>query len=193
MRYPTEHKTESRLKLIDAASRGFKKRGFGGIGVDGLAKEAQVTSGAFYGHFGSKDDAFREALRAGLSELTATVERLQADCGNQWLETFVDFYTGSRRTCDLSESCALQSMTADVIRAAPDTRAMFEAELRKLTAAVADGLPKGLPAEKEGRALALLSILSGGVTMARAVNDPALSASIGQAVRMAALQAANAP
>jgi TetR/AcrR family transcriptional regulator, transcriptional repressor for nem operon len=66
MRYKPDHKVESRSKILAAVGRGFRKKGYAGIGVDGLAKEAEVTSGAFYGHFRSKDDAFRQALLAGM-------------------------------------------------------------------------------------------------------------------------------
>ena len=54
--------SNARKRLIEAAGRGFRTGGFGGIGVDGLAKEAGLTSGAFYAHFGSKTEAFRFAL-----------------------------------------------------------------------------------------------------------------------------------
>ena len=73
MRYRPGHKDEARARMIAAAGRGFRKRGFGGIGVDGLAKEAEVTSGAFYGHFPSKEAAFKEAVVAGIEELRAAV------------------------------------------------------------------------------------------------------------------------
>ena len=56
--------------------------------------------------------------------------------------------------------------------------------------AVADGLPGKDPAGRLQRAWALLSILSGGVTLARAVEDPATSEAIAAAVRKAALAAA---
>jgi AcrR family transcriptional regulator len=66
VRYKTGHKEEARARMVAAAGRGFRRQGFGGIGVDGLAKEAEVTSGAFYGHFSSKGEAFKAALVAGL-------------------------------------------------------------------------------------------------------------------------------
>ena len=112
MRYNPDHKKEARALLLAATGRGFRKWGYGGIGVDGLAKEGHVTSGAFYGHFGSKDEAFRETLTEGLDEFQHGVKQLQKDLGSAWLPAFVDFYMEFRRTCDLSESCALQSLTA---------------------------------------------------------------------------------
>src|SRR5882724_7437148 len=105
MRYRPDHKEEARARMLNAAGRGFRRLGFGGIGVDGLAKEAGVTSGAFYGHFPSKAEAFKAAAVAGLVQLREGVEHLRAKEGDAWLEKFADFYMGARRTCDLGESC----------------------------------------------------------------------------------------
>ena len=62
-------KEETRKRILDAASRSFRTYGYTGVGVDGLAKEAAVTSGAFYSHFGSKSAGFDLALEAGLDEV----------------------------------------------------------------------------------------------------------------------------
>ncbi|MFT7414539.1 MAG: TetR/AcrR family transcriptional repressor of nem operon, partial [Methylophagaceae bacterium] len=40
-------KNETRKRIIKAASKGFRSNGYAGIGVDSIAKEAGVTSGAF--------------------------------------------------------------------------------------------------------------------------------------------------
>src|SRR5438105_11061448 len=164
MRYGPGHKDEARSRILNAAGRGFRRLGFGGVGVDGLAKEAGVTSGAFYGHFPSKADAFRAAAVTGLVELREGVEHLRATGGEAWLEKFVDFYLSVRRTCDLGESCALQSLTPEVARADSETKAAYEAELVRVVDAVAEGLI-GTPAERRHSAWAILAMLSGGVTL----------------------------
>lgn len=176
--------------MIAAAGRGFRKRGFGGIGVDGLAKEAEVTSGAFYGHFPSKEAAFKEAVAAGIEELRAGVSEFQEGHGKRWLEAFVDFYLGQKRTCELGQSCTMQSLTVEVARAEPEVRTAYEAGMLKVVDAIAQGLEGGTLASRRKRAWALLSILSGGVTLARAVEDAQLSARIAVSIRAAALNAA---
>ena len=70
-------KEESHAKILRGAGRGFRRAGFGGAGVDGLAKEAGVTSGAFYAHFKSKADAFRETIGTGLKDLREGVEQFR--------------------------------------------------------------------------------------------------------------------
>lgn len=173
--------------MIAAAGRGFRRKGFGGIGVDGLAKEAEVTSGAFYGHFPSKDAAFKEAVVAGVNELRAAVETLRAEHGTKWIEVFIDFYLGQKRTCELGSSCAVQSLAPDVQRSDSEVKGAFEAEADRVAHAIADGLPGNADDVRLRRAWALLSILSGGVTLARSVNDGAAGEAIAEAVRSAAL------
>lgn len=193
MRYGPDHKGAARRRILEAAGRGFRRLGFGGIGVDGLAREAGVTSGAFYGHFPSKAEAFKAAAVEGLVHLREGVEALQAGAGEAWFEKFVDFYMSARRTCDLGESCALQSLTPEVTRADRPTKAAYEAELVRVVEAVAGGLPKGTLAARRKTAWAVLSILSGGVSIARSAADPRIGAQIAAGVRNAALKLAENP
>jgi len=191
MRYGPGHKDEARSRILNAAGRGFRRLGFGGIGVDGLAKDAGVTSGAFYGHFPSKAEAFKAAAVAGLVQLREAIEDLRAREGEDWLATFVDFYMSVRRTCNLSESCALQSLTPEVARADHGTRTAYEAELLKVAEAVAQGLPNGsLPARRR-TAWAILAMLSGGVSLARSAADPRTGAQIAAGIKSAVMALTN--
>lgn len=185
MRYNPEHKNEAHSKILSAVGRGFRRQGFCGIGVDGLAKEAGVTSGAFYGHFSSKSDAFAAAAVAGLVELRQAIGELRETAGQVWLESFVDFYLSFKRTCELGESCALQSLTLDVARADIETKVAYEAELLKVVEAVALGLPKGTLAVRRKIAWAILSLLSGGVTLARSAHDRRVSDTISGSTKAA--------
>lgn len=187
MRYGPGHKAQARARIVEASGKAFRRHGYGGVGIDGLAKEAGVTSGAFYGHFKSKDLAFREIALQGLVELRDAITALQDTHGANWIAAFVDLYLGERRTCELGESCALQSLTPDVMRADAETRAAYEDAFGELVEQVIKGLAP-LPRDMaHQRAVALLSILSGGVTIARGMASAEQSAAIGAALRAAAM------
>jgi TetR/AcrR family transcriptional repressor of nem operon len=185
MRYGPEHKEAARVRILGAAGRGFRKLGYGGVGVDGLANEAGVTSGAFYGHFASKAEAFEAAALAGLVELREAIEALQVNDGAAWLARFVEFYLTTKRTCELGDSCALQSLTPEVARAAHTTRAAYEAELLRVHEAVAAGLPEGARGSRRKLAWTILAMLSGGVSLARSTVDPKVGAQIASALKAA--------
>lgn len=187
MRYKSSHKAEVGPKLLEAVGRGFRRAGFGGIGVDGLAKEAGVTSGAFYGHFESKDAAFTAAAVAGLDALREAIDQLQTQHNDTWAAKFIDFYLSERLTCGLSESCGLQSMTADVMRASDATKVPYEQALISVVDSVARGLVGATKAKRLQKAWGLLAILSGGVTMARSVADEQTRQSIAANLKRSAL------
>ena len=160
MPHPVGKKEESRARILASAGRGFRAHGFGGLGVDGIAKAAGVTSGAFYAHFPSKAAAFRDAVTAGMVDLREGIGRFRQEAGATWRSAFVDFYLGERRTCDVGESCALQALTGEVSRADTDTRAAYEQELRRIIDLTADGLAGGDAAERRREAIALLALLA---------------------------------
>lgn len=182
MRYSVEHKNETRTRILDAASRLFRQEGYGGAGIGPLAKAAGVTNGAFYGHFKSKSEAFRSVVLTGLEQVRLAIADLKAAHGKRWRRPFVDFYLGPRRTCELGESCALPSLSPEVMRADDETRDAYEEQLLRIVGEVSAGLEDLPVADREDRAIAFLALLSGGVTLARAVRDPALSERIAQAV-----------
>jgi AcrR family transcriptional regulator len=182
MRYAPEHKENARVHILHAVGRGFRAQGFAGIGVDGLAKEAGVTSGAFYSHFASKAEAFQAAALAGLVELRQNVESLQAKEKTHWLRKFAEFYMSFKRTCDLKDSCALQSLTPEVARASDETKSAYEQELVRLVDAMAEGLGGSSNAARRKAAWSILAMLSGAVTLARSSHDPQVGNQIAKAI-----------
>ncbi len=189
-RYKSEQKEQTRERIISAAERCFKSGGYSGIGVDGLAKEAGVTSGAFYGHFTSKEQAFNEVVVSGFQELKEGVERFQAEFGENWMSAFADYYLGFKRTCDLKDGCALQTLTLEIARSSELVRNSYQNEMTKVIEVVAKGLPHGTLSERRGRAWAYMSMLSGGVTALRGLTDDELAEKAAKSVRKAALSIA---
>ncbi|WP_184445675.1 TetR/AcrR family transcriptional regulator [Mycobacterium sp. AZCC_0083] len=66
MRHPPDQKAKARKALIQAGARALKTSGFNGIGVDGLASSAGVTSGAFYSNFPTKEAILEAVIDAYL-------------------------------------------------------------------------------------------------------------------------------
>ena len=183
-------KEETRKKMIDAASRSFRTYGYSGIGVDGLAKEAAVTSGAFYSHFGSKSAAFDMALEAGLDEVIQAVPELQNRHGGEWINAFTDYYLGRKHRSDLACGCAMTTLTPEVVRSGPKVHALFEKKMNLIADLVADGLDGTADEERRSRAWSMLSILIGGLTLARAMKSTKAADEVAEAIKPAAVKAA---
>lgn len=191
MRYSENHKQEARALILAAAAQVFKAHGYAGIGVDGLAKRAGVTSGAFYNHFSSKEDAFKEVIRGGVMEVTNSVNALRKEFGDQWAEKFADIYLSDRLFCPLEQSCAIQSISPEIMRSDTSSKLVYENELEILIVAIADGLTKVDLTNRKQRAWAFLATLSGGVTLARSIVDENTKAEIVAGLRQVALQIVN--
>jgi TetR/AcrR family transcriptional repressor of nem operon len=56
MRYLPEHKAETHQKIVKDASRRVRAEGMTGAAVSAVMRDAGLTHGGFYKHFGSKDE-----------------------------------------------------------------------------------------------------------------------------------------
>ncbi|GLS94297.1 TetR/AcrR family transcriptional regulator [Piscinibacter gummiphilus] len=178
----SEQKEQTRQRMRQAAAEGFRSHGYG-IGVDGLAKRAGVTSGAFYANFSSKADAFREAVAFGMDELLGGIRYFQQEHGLAWWPEFVAFYLGEKLTCDLAQSCSLQTLTPELARADDAAKDVFREKLQSIAEAVVDGPDSPAKPATQEAALAALASLIGAVTIARATGNEDLAKSVASAMR----------
>lgn len=188
----TSKREETRKRMVEAAGRGFRAHGYAGVGVDSLAKGADVTSGAFYAHFGSKDAAFEAALAKGLDEVLEGVTRFQTENGADWLKAFADYYLSPEHRSDLACGCAMATLTPDVVRAGAPLNGLFEDRMKQIVSLIANGLRDGEAEDRTRRAWAVITGLVGGLTFARAVADRETSDRIAESARTAALSIAGA-
>ena len=186
-----ESKEDTKERILQAASRGFRSRGYHGIGVNTLAKDAGVTSGAFYGYFRSKEDAFLTTVVAGLAEYRNGIETFRANYGANWSVALADYYLGRPHREDLACGCALPTLAPEVVRGDRRVRTAYQTELIKLNEAIAAGLVNGNTKEKQDQAWVILALLSGGVTLARSVWDEDLAQQIATAIHQATIQIAS--
>ncbi|WP_282607695.1 TetR/AcrR family transcriptional regulator [Pelagibius sp. Alg239-R121] len=190
MRYKPGQKEETRQRMLEAASRGFRSQGYAGIGVDGLAKAAGVTSGAFYAHFGSKDAAFEAALVLGLDEVIEGIPAFQREHGAGWIEAFADYYLGKAHRDDHACGCAMTALTPEVVRGSREMQTLYEEKMIKIAKLMARGLRGGSEQDRLARAWSTLSVLIGGLTVSRAMPGTNTSERIAEAIKAAAIQAA---
>lgn len=188
-------KEQTHQKILKSMHKTFRQHGYNGAGVNGLASEAGVTSGAFYAHFGSKSGAFKEVITEGVSQFDQGLKHYQAQYGESWLQEFVAFYLGEKRRTDLNDSCALQSLTPEVVRSDDETKALFQQELLKAahTMSAKKMSDKTMSAQEEtnlanetqqidAKTWATLAMIIGGATLARAVKDSDLADEIAKSV-----------
>src|SRR5579871_375511 len=59
-----ESKERTRQRLLTEAQRLFRQRGYAATSLEQIADAAEVTKGAIYGHFASKEDLMLSAMEA---------------------------------------------------------------------------------------------------------------------------------
>jgi AcrR family transcriptional regulator len=190
MRHKGINKEETRRKMLEAAGHGFREHGYAGIGVDGLAKAAGVTSGAFYSHFGSKDGAFEIALKAGLDEVIDGVPRFQSEYGADWVMEFAEYYLSKAHRNNLACGCAMATLTPEVVRSDTEIHAVYEKKMTVIADLVARGLAGNSDEERRDRAWSMLGVLIGGINVARAMKSIKASEEVSEAIKNAAIKAA---
>jgi AcrR family transcriptional regulator len=154
MRYPAEHKDRMRSKIVGASAAVAKRGGFSASGIDALAEAAGVTSGAVYKHFDGKDGLLRAIIE---SELAATERRF----ANADPKRAVDAYLSLAHVEHPEAGCLLPALAAEVARASPETREVYERAMDQLMSTLATTLGN------RALAHALVSLCVGAVTVAR--------------------------
>lgn len=183
MRVSKEQAAENRRRVVEVASALFRERGFNGIGVADLMKEAGLTHGGFYGQFASKEDLAAEAC-AHAMEVAAERWRVTAETkGDDALPALLDSYLSPRHCNHSAAGCPIAALGIDVARQGGVARSAFTRGLRPFL----DGLSRLVPGRsaeaKRKAALTTLSGMVGALILARAVDDPALSEEILEAAR----------
>ena len=130
------------------------------------------------------------AVAAGLDEVIVRVPQFQKDFGADWVTAFADYYLGQPHRNDLACGCAMATLTPEVVRAGAGPQAIYEAKMTRIADLVAGGLAAGSEEARRARAWAMLSVLIGGLNVARAMASGQVAEEIAQAVKQAAVQVA---
>jgi AcrR family transcriptional regulator len=168
MRYPKEHKEQTRTRLLESGGSHAKKHGFGDSGMDSLAAAAGVTTGSLYKHFEGKSDLFAALMRA---ELQRTAKRFSAiapgdlEAATKALEAYLSL----NHVKHPEAGCALPSLTPEVARADESVRDAFQSGMIAIHAIVADRFTGS-----SDTAWALIAQSVGAVMLARAMRDESI-------------------
>src|SRR5580704_2279109 len=177
MGYSKSDKAETHTRIVKVAAKRFRERGLEGIGVADVMKEAGVTVGGFYKHFGSRDELVVEALATAFEDLDVWEEHTP-----DMAHLLQNYLTEAHRDAP-GTGCAMGALLGDMARGSKSARAVYTARVKRTLAFSSALLPSSPPSEKRGRALLILSALLGAINLSRAVSDPSLSREILHEVR----------
>jgi TetR/AcrR family transcriptional regulator, transcriptional repressor for nem operon len=171
VRYPVDQKARARDALLRAGTRTLKTSGFNGVGVDGLAAAAGVTSGAFYSNFANKEAMLEAVIAAGLGEpfLSDTDSATRAEARARLIR-FVQEYISTDHSLDAAEGCVMPALSADVSRAEPPVKDAYQRKMTALIDRIA-GLLDGEQSDRQRRAWSIVALMVGSIAISRAMPE----------------------
>lgn len=172
MGHSQAEKAQTHARIVEIASQRFRESGIDGVSLADLMKEAGLTHGGFYRHFDSRDALVAEAVGHALTQSNGRL-------GGVTLAALIDYYLGPAHCANVADGCAIAALVADIGRSNETARTAYTVQVKCNLA----GMTRMAPDGGRPQAINLLASLVGALSLARAVNDEALSAEILETVR----------
>ena len=180
---PITRKEETHDRIVRTAARAIRRSGYAGVGVADVMKEAGLTHGGFYAHFGSRTALLSEAAdRAGADGVAALRGIAMAAPPGRRLAALIDAYLSMEHVRAAEFGCPVAALGCEVPRQDGEVRAAAGARIQDLLALIEELTP-GRGAGRLQQAQAVLAGLVGTLVLARAVDDAQLSAAMLEAGR----------
>jgi len=171
MPYSPERKRDTREKILESARRLFNRKGYSSVSIEEIMSDAGLTHGGFYRHFSSKGELYAAAVRQFLCTRIPPAWREQRKPGRvpkSRAQQIVDAYFSREHFNDCEGCCPLIGMAADARHGGDSVKAAYQEVVEQLAKVFEDHLNQ--PQRRE-RALALVALCVGGMTLARNVGD----------------------
>jgi TetR/AcrR family transcriptional regulator, transcriptional repressor for nem operon len=173
MRYRPEHRVEIHQKIVKDASRRVRAEGLTGAAVSSVMRDAGLTHGGFYKHFGNKDELVMESLREAFREMGNFLAQAaeQSQPGTAW-KAIVKTYL-SPEHCDHAEcGCPLAALAPEFARGGKEMRARMLVEMTTYKDQMLRFMPGQRARDKERAFFVIFSTMIGAVEIARMMPDP---------------------
>jgi TetR/AcrR family transcriptional repressor of nem operon len=183
-----ELKQTSLGRILQAGAARLRREGLAGAAIAPVMEDAGLTHGAFYSHFADKDDLAVAAFRHSfIDNRPRWIGKTRDRSWSARVRRLARSYLDPRHRDEVGDSCAFSALASDAARGPESFRAAFEQELRRsLNAIGAASLDAQAEHAHYDEAIVLMAMCVGGLTLSRAVADPAFSERILEVCRDAA-------
>jgi TetR/AcrR family transcriptional regulator, transcriptional repressor for nem operon len=174
MRYQPGHRTEIHRKIVEDAARRVRAEGLTGAAVSNVMRDAGLTHGGFYKHFGDKNELLMESLGEAFREIASALARTakQSQPGTAW-KAIVKVYL-SPEHCDHPErGCPLAALGPELARAGKKIRGRVFAGMTAYQDQLLPFMPGRRKADRERAFFVIFSTMIGAVEIARMMPDRA--------------------
>lgn len=182
-----EHKQRSRQKILQSAFKLFTNQGFDNITIDQVMQDAGMTRGAFYAHFSSKEDLYKEAISAAAVNSQLVKAKQSNFSDKEWIEHLLSGYLSKNHIESKNTPCPLAFLTTDIAVRKPEIRDTYTNIYKNMNKRIM-GYTKTYSDCDEQKMLAVTAMIIGGVSIARALNDDALTEQLLESCKMYTLE-----
>ena len=173
MRYGTGHKLATRRRIIETAGRRLKRDGIDGSGVAALMADADLTNGAFYAHFASKDDLVATAVA---DQLRGQRESLSAAApGRAGVEQYVHAYLSAGHRDNPQDGCPSAALLDEIGRCTHATKQAYTDGLLDVIDDITARLDPDDPPSARVKTLSVFAMMAGTLQLSRALADRKLA------------------
>lgn len=173
VRYAKEHKLETRRRIVETAGRRLKRDGIDGSGVATLMSDAGLTNGAFYAHFGSKEDLVATAVT---DQLSGQREQLAAVTpGWAGVEQIVRSYLSPGHRDNPGEGCPSAALLDEIVRCTESTKQAYTEGVLDIIDDISARLAPKDPLSARTTTLSVYAMMVGTLQLSRAVTDRQLA------------------
>jgi TetR/AcrR family transcriptional repressor of nem operon len=180
----SDQKEQTHRAIVDSASRVFRQRGIGGASVADVMAGARLTVGGFYAHFDSKAALVDETLREMGQRLRAMLfDRLDEKPAADRAVVVLKRYLSAPHRDLKTEGCPFPSVVGEIGTTAPEHRDALHGEVEALIGGLSQQLQAQGPLPRRQVAIAMLALMYGGMSLARALRGLELSDEVIRACR----------
>jgi TetR/AcrR family transcriptional repressor of nem operon len=174
MNQKTRQKQNSREAIAASAATLLRERGIKASSVMDVMKGAGLTVGGFYNHFDSKEELFVETLQnVASSTWDNFLKSANGDSPRARTLNVIRRYLSRKHRDDKETGCLLPTTAPEVAREGGPYRSALAKELSAFVNSFANMIDAGV--ESRERALGLIALMYGALSLSRAVADTRLS------------------
>lgn len=185
MNLKQQQKIESKERILNVASRLFKKNGFSATGIDQIMAESGLTAGGFYAHFKSKNDLLEQVIEHSFKfSKNLLFKDLDGLSDQEKLKIVMQRYVSTLHRDLPEKGCIIPALASEIHRTTKKSAQIVGLFIQKWAEFIAQQLPGELPYEqKKQKALKLISQAVGAVLLSRMTKETDLSDQILSSVK----------
>lgn len=169
-----DHKARSKQKILTSAFALFTEYGFENVSINKIMNHAGMTRGAFYAHFSSKSDLYRESLLSSSLSSMLVKQKESNLSDKEWIKLLLQEYLSVDHIKGISDTrCPLAFLATDIALRDPIIRTTYSDIYKNMNKRIL-GYTSSYSDCDEDKLYAITAMLIGGVAIGRALNDDCL-------------------